>query len=158
MLLFPRALLLGRALLIGTMQNLYTHKTSHALPLLAWYGCLREFNSLALDDTIWCQGIWPSLVQVMACYLTAPHITWTNVNLQSEVFCGIHLRTISYEMLMNFIHRMCYGGCTFKIIITSPRGQWVNVCTEFYLCHQAEGNTISISHLAKMKVNRTILT
>ena len=28
-------------------------------------------------------------------------ITWTNVDLSSKVFCGIHLRSISQEVLMN---------------------------------------------------------
>ena len=34
-------------------------------------------------------------------------ITWTNVDLWSKVFCGIHLRAFSQEVLMNLIHNMC---------------------------------------------------
>ena len=34
-------------------------------------------------------------------------ITWTNIDLSSEMFTGIHLRTISQEMLMNLTRNMC---------------------------------------------------
>ena len=54
-------------------------------------------------------------------------ITWTNVDISSTVFGGIHFRSISQEVLMNFTRKM------LKIILlklekltTSPRGQWVN--------------------------------
>ena len=41
------------------------------------------FNSLWPGDAIWRQGSRSTLVQVMACCLTAPTITWTNVDLSS---------------------------------------------------------------------------
>ena len=34
-------------------------------------------------------------------------ITYANVDLSSKVFCGIHLRAISQEELLNLIHNMC---------------------------------------------------
>ena len=52
-----------------------------------------------------------------------PAITWVKVDL-SKVFCGIHLRAILQEVLMNLIHNKC-SECTFKITATSTRGQWV---------------------------------
>ena len=43
--------------------------------------------------------MWPDIKDNQA-------ITWTNVDLSSKVFCGIHLRGISQEVLMNLIHNM----------------------------------------------------
>ena len=34
-------------------------------------------------------------------------ITWSNVNLTAKVFCGIHMRAISQEVVMNLICNMC---------------------------------------------------
>ena len=34
-------------------------------------------------------------------------ITATNVDLSLKVFCGIHLREILHEVLMNLIHNIC---------------------------------------------------
>ena len=42
----------------------------------------------------------------------------------SQVFCGIHLRAISQEVLKTFIH--AFRNYTFKITTASPRGIWVN--------------------------------
>ena len=33
-------------------------------------------------------------------------ITWTNIDISSKVFCCIHLREISQEVLLNLIHNM----------------------------------------------------
>ena len=40
--------------------------------------------------------------QVMACCLLA--CCWSNVNLPSKVFCGVHLSAVSHEVQMNVIH------------------------------------------------------
>ena len=45
-----------------------------------------------------------------------------DLDLSSKIICGIYLRAISQNVLMNLIHNI---GDTSKIIDTSPRGQWV---------------------------------
>ena len=52
-------------------------------------------------------------------------ITWNNVDLSAKGFCGVHLRLILYHVLMNLICTMCSEITIFKIISTSPRGQWL---------------------------------
>ena len=95
-------------------------------------------NSLWPIDAIWRQGSRSTLVQVMACCLTAPShymvawwyqaITWTIVDLLSVMF---YRRTISPER--NFTMSAQATGAilykwvrNFKITSTSLRGQWVN--------------------------------
>ena len=56
------------------------------------------FNSLWPSDAIWWQGSRSTLVQVMACCLTAQTITWTNVELSSLWSSDVHLRAISFEI------------------------------------------------------------
>ena len=34
-------------------------------------------------------------------------ITWTNVDVSSKLFCGIHLGAISLEVLLNFSCNLC---------------------------------------------------
>ena len=34
---------------------------------------------------------------------------WTNADLSSKVFCDIHPRAISQEVLLNLICKMCFG-------------------------------------------------
>ena len=79
--------------------------------------------SLWPSDTIWWQGSWSTLAQVMVC---CQAITCTNVDLSSKLFCGTHLRAISQEVFMTLIHDM-FEGYTVEITTTSPRGQWVQL-------------------------------
>ena len=51
-----------------------------------------RLNSLGHSDAIWRWGSWSTLVQVAWRHQA---ITWTNVDLSSARFCGIHLRTLS---------------------------------------------------------------
>ena len=39
-------------------------------------------------------------------------ITWTNVDSLSKVFCGIHLKASSKEVLINWIRNLCYDVTT----------------------------------------------
>ena len=41
------------------------------------------------------------------------------------MFCGIHLRAMSQEVLTKLMRNMC-SNYTFKFATTFPRGQWVN--------------------------------
>ena len=45
-------------------------------------------------------------IQVIACCMTAPNITWTNVDLSSVKFYGIYLSTTSQEMFDTSITKM----------------------------------------------------
>ena len=44
-------------------------------------------------------------------------ITWIDVDLSSKVFCGIHLRAISQEVLMNMIRNMCSEITLLKLFL-----------------------------------------
>ena len=47
-----------------------------------------------------------------------------NVDLSWEVFCGIHWRAISQEVLMNLIRSMCLEITLLKLTNTFPRNQY----------------------------------
>ena len=78
-------------------------------------------------DDIWRHRSGSTLVQVMACCLTAPsrylNHGWLLI---SEVLCNLHEIdfTVSAQSAI-----MCstFKNCTFKITTASPRGQWVKV-------------------------------
>ena len=68
----------------------------------------------------------PTLAQLMTCCLMWHQaITWTNVDISAVKSCGIHLRTISQEMLK--ISTLDMGleitNCRYSHI---PQGQWIN--------------------------------
>ena len=52
-------------------------------------------------------------------------IAWTNVDLLSKVFCGIQLRAISQEVLMNLIRNMHSEFPLLKLLLHLPGDQWV---------------------------------
>ena len=52
-------------------------------------------------------------------------ITWTNVDLSSKMFCGIHLRVISPGVLTNLIRNM-WTKTTVYIYYHIPRDQCAN--------------------------------
>ena len=56
-------------------------------------------NSLWPCDTIWHQRSWATSAQVMACCLMATSHFWNQYWQSSVRYCGIHLRTVSQEML-----------------------------------------------------------
>ena len=54
----------------------------------------------------------------MACAWLHQAITWTNFDLSSNyIFCDIHLRVLSQEMLINLIRSM-YSNNTFLKLLT----------------------------------------
>ena len=61
----------------------------------------------------------------MACCLTTQAITSITLILSSKVFCGIHLRPVSQEVLMNLIRYMC-SEIAFLVTTISCRSQWIN--------------------------------
>ena len=91
-------------------------------------------NSLWPSDAIWCQRSWSTLVQVMACCLTAPshylYQCWldiTEVLWQSSDnnFTASTQATILRNEFENF---------TSKIIVRSSRGQWVKLSSKWNPC------------------------
>ena len=74
----------------------------------------------------WCRHMVKNLVNIGSGngLLSDGTKPFTDVDFSSQVVCGIHLRTISQEVLMNFIH--VFQNCTFQITTIYPRGQWVN--------------------------------
>ena len=46
--------------------------------------------------------------------------TWMNVDLSSNMFCGIHLRAILQEVLMKIICKMCYEIKLLKLLTHLP--------------------------------------
>ena len=80
------------------------------------------FNSLCTSDAIW-QQISPSiLVQLMACCFLDQAITEPKL----KRICRIQLGPISQKVLKTSIQKMGLNITLFKIIVTPPRGQWVN--------------------------------
>ena len=98
-------------------------------------------NSSWPSDAIWRQGSESTLAQVMVCCFTAPSHYWTTVDLSSVRSCGIHLRTISQEMLKMSILDMSLKIINLRLhlhllvaneflIRTLCRGSgiWLNFC------------------------------
>ena len=54
----------------------------------------------------------------VACWYQASN--WTNVNLSSKVFCGIHLRAILQKMIMNLIYNTWYEITLSKLFSQMP--------------------------------------
>ena len=52
----------------------------------------------------------------MPCHLAAPSHYLNYVDLSSKVFCGIHLRAISQEALMNLICNICSEITILKLV------------------------------------------
>ena len=68
-------------------------KSFQALTVAGYHGASRV-NSLAPSDAIWEYGTWSILVQVMACWLTAPS---HYMDQYWVIISGVHPRTISQE-------------------------------------------------------------
>ena len=95
----------------------------HKIHVVCNHGCL---NSLEPSDAIWCWRSWSTLVQVMACCLTAPshylNQCWLIISKvpwhSSEDIVIRRFEVINqYNKIEDYI---------FKITLRSPRGQWVN--------------------------------
>ena len=56
-------------------------------------------KSLSPSEAMWRCKTWPTLIQIMTCYLMAPSITWINLDQPSVRSCGIHLKAISQEII-----------------------------------------------------------
>ena len=113
-------------------------------------------NSLWPSDTIsiWQDRSGSTLAQKMACALLAPsHYIWLYVNSSPEVFCGIQLRAISQEVLMENYLSQCWPSSMSPYGVTRP--QWVKmintspsesiiraVYTYTFVCHSLP-NTVS---------------
>ena len=65
-------------------------------------------NSLLPSGVIWHWRSWSTLVHVIAFCLTAASPYLNQCWLIIKVFCGIHLRATSQEVLMNIIHNLCF--------------------------------------------------
>ena len=52
-------------------------------------------NSMWPSNAFWQQRSGSTLVQIKACCLTTPSITWTNVDSSSKVVCYVHLITVT---------------------------------------------------------------
>ena len=78
----------------------------------------------------WCRMVsfGSTLAQVIACWLTAQDTTWTNADVSLVSFCSIHWRAISQWVprLLCILSKE-FENYPFKIITTSPRGQWVKL-------------------------------
>ena len=78
------------------------------------------FNSLGPSDTIWRQRSGSTLVQVMACCLTAPshylNQCWLIISESSD----IHIRAISQEMLQPSITEICLKITYLKFHLNFP--------------------------------------
>ena len=82
--------------------------------------------SLLPSDAIWPVSSGSTLAQLMDCCLKKIAITWTNVGISPKILCSINLNAVSQEVSTNIFCKV-FGDYTFKIIATSPRGQWVKM-------------------------------
>ena len=96
--------------------------SSHALCLGMWF-----FNSSGPSDAIWRWRSWSTLVQVMACCLTAPshylNQCWLIISKvlrhsSEDIIIRRFEDTNQYNKIEHYI---------FKITLRSPRGQWVKL-------------------------------
>ena len=78
-------------------------------------------NSSGPTDAIWRWRSWSTLVQVMACCLTAP----SHYLNQRWLIISKILWHSSGDIIIRFENYI------YKIALRSPRGQWVNVCPLF---------------------------
>ena len=108
--------------------------------LAIWSWGLRYGGTLLLGGNISCLG------QDSHCGLVTPYgnmdlgqhwrrqaITWIDVDLSSKVFCGIHLRLISQEVVMNLICNLCLENHIFNMTATSPRDKELRKCSYIML-------------------------
>ena len=85
------------------------------------------FNSLGPSDAIWRWGSWSTLVQVMACCLTAPSHYQNQCWLVNRVLLCYSLKDNSAGNVHESNHCNTYENYTFEINATYPRGQWVKI-------------------------------
>ena len=87
---------------------------------------IRAINSLGPSDAIWRWRSWATLVQIMACCLTAPshylNQCWLIIrkalwHSSKDIIIRRFEDTNQQNKIENYI---------FKITLRSPRGQWVN--------------------------------
>ena len=91
-------------------SRFWTNKRCHVAVLGQLWGVLGEhcfFNSLRPSDAIWRQGSRSTLVQVMACCLTAPSHYLNQ--------CWLIISEVQRHSL----------GRNFMRVLKSPRGRWV---------------------------------
>ena len=86
-----------------------------------------QLNSLWPSDTIWQHRFGSALAQVMACCLTAPshylNQCWLTISkIQWHPSESNFTRDTSGISLWHWLE-----NCLFKILLKSPRGQWVNL-------------------------------
>ena len=79
------------------IAKVYEMQITHPCSQLTGYGLVRPYGDINL-----CQH-WLTYWFVAWRYHA---ITWTNVDVSSKVFCGIHLREISHEIPMEPIRNM----------------------------------------------------
>ena len=102
---------------------LQVYKHEHLSHLICHCSCC--FNSLRPSDAIWRQWSWTTLVQVMACCLTAPSHYLNQ--------CWLIIKGVLWHSSENSFTGIAQGidsGYEFekdilKNIFKSPRGQWV---------------------------------
>ena len=122
----------GRVGVHGTNEDLDLRQDTSGLVLvtahhsegtrtLTWGRQQVEINSLWPGDAVWWERSVSTLVHVMACCLMAPSHYLNQYWLVIKVFCGIHLRAISQEVLIDFIHIMCLE-ITLKKLLPYPPG------------------------------------
>ena len=87
--------------------------------------CWRRFNSLGPSVAIWRWRSWSTLVQVMACCLTAPS---HYLNQCWLIICKVLWHSSEDIIKRRFEDTNQWSkieNCIFKITLRSPRGHWV---------------------------------
>ena len=116
---------------------------------MGWVFCVNSTNSMWPGDTIWRRRSGSTLVQVMACCLTAPshylNQCWLIINeVQWQSPKGnhnVHKRYLGHQKL-NYLEIYLY-----KISLWSPRGEWVKTGS-----HAPLSRPITTSNLTYLNV------
>ena len=86
------------------------------------------YHSLRPSEAIWQHRSWSTLPQVMGCCLMATsHYVNQCWLIISDYLAGFHRRAVSQWVPKLFSCVMCNEFDTFKVTVTSPRGQWVKI-------------------------------
>ena len=105
-----------------------------------WKYCLRNgdhfvqsrwVDSFWLSDAIWRHGSWSTMVQVMACCLTAPSHNLDHCWLGN---IGFHPRPDAQENRLINLPKFAFENHFCEQFLTLARGQWVNVRSAVMTC------------------------
>ena len=105
---------------------------SYGVSVVRIWEKINHVNSLTPSDAIWRHGSWSTMVQVMACCLTAPSHNLDHCWLGN---IGFHSRPDAQENHLINLPKFAFENHFCKQFLTLARGQWVKNGTTLYICY-----------------------